>query len=153
MIEGPVIVGSCIYPFGAHAFHQVGVFIGKPQLSGLDGQLIDFLADGFFFYRVGFFGHLVVLGDDFLVDRFFFRPVQRAYLVCSFKHDVLQVVCKSRVLFGVVDGTGTYAYQSEHVRFGFIFPYIYGKTVLQLERLQSLSEGGQGNDEGSQQKK
>ena len=26
-------------------------------------------------------------------------------------------------------------------------PYIYGKTVLQLERLQSLSEGGQGNDE------
>ena len=150
MVERIVVACCCIHAFGTDTFHQTGIFGWQADLASLQSEFVDFLVQGIFLYRIGLGSPLVILGDDFLVDRLFFRPVEGTDIVCSLEHDVLQVMGKSGVFFRLVDGAGAYTNQSEHVRLGCVFPYIYGKTIFQFECFQSLTKGWHGYDGNGQ---
>ena len=152
VVVGDVVAGTCVQAFSAHALDEVHKLVGNADLAFFHGQVVDLFPDGFFLQRVGLFGHFIVLGDDLFVDGLFLFPVQGADLVGTFEHDVLQIVGQTGVLGRVVDRTGAAGYDTIHVGLGVVFPYIYGKTVLQFEGFQPLSEGGQGKQCESQQK-
>ena len=141
---------SGIQSLSTHTFYQIHEFGRYTYFSCFYCQFIDFFSEGFFLHGIGFIRHFIVFGNDFIVKRLFGSPVQCSDLVGTLKHYVLQVVCQSGIFCRIVHWACSAGHNTIYIRFGVVFPYIYGKAILQLECFQPLTVWRQSDSHDSQ---
>ena len=143
VILGLVEARAGVQPFAAHVVDELRKLVADSILGSFASKFVDLQVYGVTLGLVGRSGTLIILGDDFLVDRFLFFPIEGVDCLGAFEHDVFEVVGQTGILYRVVDRAHFEGYHTEYIGFALVFPDVNRSAVPQGHYTQLLRFTGE----------